>query len=608
MDSNENMDVSRRGFIKGGAFIALGTVAASASLGSLIGCTSDSNESTVQSEDGSLSVSGVEVYETDVLVIGGGVGGAQVALKALAEGVAVMLVDKGPFQFSGAGGMNFDIMIRHVPEGTPPQADAGGATTLANQALREKAWPFSIWDVPTRYIQNGVSTFRRNPDGTVYTRIPPEAPDNAIFSTDFGFMRHATDVVLDKGITVYDETMITDFIVQDGICRGAIGLHIPTGAFRVFRAKATVKATGGCTAFNGWVSVNACTTQGGDNTADADVAAYRQGCELIACEFFRWDTVSSRPDGVAFAFNSGFTADTVNADDITDVDGTNFLEGVTDRTVFFQTAAKQAAASKANENGAFYVEYTPEKVEMMRPVYKRNIELWKKMFDIDVEGAKVEVTLQPYEHGGSPRIDENMMSLSIEGLFDARGSDAYGESAGLTSVSAFRFGPYAGYCASEYVKTLGLSDEAPLDWSLVNAEVERLNEIRTQEVARGLKPFEVRHAIQETCRAGISPAGNAEQYETAITELKRIIDEDIPKQVVSNKTLLFNTEWKQAIENQNLATIGMATVKAMLAREETRGQFLRVDFPEPDDEYWGKHNVAIRLENNDMVAEAIPVD
>ena len=71
---------------------------------------------------------------------------------------------------------------------------------------------------------------------------------------------------------------------------------------------------------------------------------------------------------------------------------------------------------------------------------------------------------------------------------------------------------------------------------------------------------------------------------------------------------MFNLDWKQAVENWNIAYIALATVKAMCAREETRAQFLRTDFPDADDVFWGRNNVGIRLVNGALVAEPVPVE
>ncbi len=609
MQKETSAGLTRRGFMKSGAIAMLGSVAFASAVGTT-GCSSEepTNQDTASGTTETPVASGAayEVYDADVVVIGSGVSGSQAALQAYAQGAEVIVVEKGPFQFGGVGGMNFDIMMQGEAmneEGVPKTAFMN-QPDLGDPTLYEKSLPYHEWDAPAQYVRQGVSTLRRNADGNIFSRYG----DNLdVLFADFGFTRHVTDQIRDKGIVIYDQTMITDFIVQDGVCKGAIGLHIPTGAIRVFRAKAIIKSTGGCVQFYGWKSVSACTTQGGDNTGDTDVAAMRHGSQLLGCEFMRWDTVSSKPDGVAFGYNAAFTCDTTNKGDILDIDGNAFLKDVANRTEFFQVAAQAMADGKANENNSFYADMTPEILAKMRPAYKRNVELWKKIFDIDVEGSRIEIQLQCYEHGGSPRVDENLMVRGIDGLFDVRGGEALGTNGGMAGGNTHRLARYAGVCATEYAKQ-ATGSKGTLDWTLVQQEIERLHEMRTRQVEGGMRPHEIRRKIQAAGYAGLGPAGNAQRYATCIEELKRIIAEDLPKQIVSTKTLVFNTDWKQAIENYSIAYLALGTALAMNAREETRSQFLRTDFPNPDNEYWGKHNVGISLVDGDLVAEAVAVE
>ena len=600
-------EISRRDFIKGSAFATIGTASFASAIG-ITGCAPTTSSSKQSDRDNGSSKSniGFEIYDADIVVVGAGVSGSQSAIQAYAQSASIIVVDKGPFQFSGVGGMNFDIMMQSEtkPDDGQPKTAFMCQPDLGSPKLYANSVGYHEWDSPIEYVKQGVSTLRRNADGTVFNRYPAES--GAVF-TDFGFTRHVTDVIRDKGIVVYDQTMITDFIVQDGVCRGVMGIHIPTGIFRVFRAKAVIKSTGGCTQIYGWKTVGACSTQGGDNTADTDIAALRHGCQLIGCEFFRWDTVSSKPDGIAFGYNAAFTCDTNNKADIVDIDGNAFLKDVKDRTEFFQVAAQAMANGKTNENRAFLANMTPDIIAKLRPAYKRNVELWKKVFDIDVEGSQIEVELQCYEHGGSPRIDENMMTLGIAGLFDVRGGEALGSNGGMSGGSTHRQARFAAVSACKYAKNLQENNES-LDWDTIQAEINRLQEIRLREVEGGFRPHEVRRNIQTACYEGIAPAGNAEKYNVCIEELKRIIAEDIPKQIVPNKTFIFNKDWIQAIENYNIAYMGLSTVMSMLAREETRAQFLRTDFPKTDNEYWGKYNVGISFDGKDLASNAIPIE
>lgn len=601
--------VSRRGFLKGG-IAALGTAAFATGIGVLPGCAPQRDmASTGAASDNVAEEQGIafEVYDTDLLVIGGGNSATQAANYAYDLGATVMVVDKGPFQFSGAGGMNFDIGVWQL-EGMKGQEAADGlafgGSSLTNPEIAKRGIEYTEWDMVKYFRNNGVVSNERLPDGSILMAI---GDANFGMNTQGGFMRVFADRLADRGVLVYDETMVTDLIVEDGALQGVVGVHIPTGTYRVFRCKAAISATGPSAAFCGWVSVAPRNTTGaGDNTADVDIAAYRHG-ETLACnEFFSWDTCAAWPDGIAFGFNLGFTCDPEvgDPDYMMDADGNHFSTGIVTRPEFFRACAQAMADGKANERDNFYFEMTEEHRTMMRTTYKRNIQFWQEKFGIDVFAQPIELALNGFEHSGAPRVDENLMCPAIKGLFNVRGADAFGEGSlgAQTAVSAAR---YAAVCARDYIG--GADGGGETNWQQVADEIHRLEEIRTRTADDALRPVAVRRAIQKAGWAGIRPGGNAEQYATAVAEMERIITEDLPRQAVTNQTHVFNREWKMAVENYNLALTALATVKSMEMREESRAGFFRTDFPEADDEFWGKNYVGIRLgDDGTMIAEAVP--
>ena len=62
--------------------------------------------------------------------------------------------------------------------------------------------------------------------------------------------------------------------------------------------------------------------------------------------------------------------------------------------------------------------------------------------------------------------------------------------------------------------------------------------------------------------------------------------EEMPIMTLGDTSLVYNTDWKCAIENINLLDLAEAAAKSAKFREETRGHMYRVDFPEKDDENW----------------------
>ncbi|MBP3702104.1 MAG: FAD-binding protein, partial [Lachnospiraceae bacterium] len=234
-----------------------------------------------------------------------------------------------------------------------------------------------------------------------------------------------------------------------------------------------------------------------------------------------------------------------------------------------------------------------------RDAMVKNIEVFKR-FGIDVTTQVMEAAPEMYEHGGTPTISSNMMSEDIEGVFFVRGSGVAGSPGGSCVTLLHRFGSYATRCALDYLKT---KPEVPeVDWTRVEKEFERLHEIKNREVEGGLRPWEVRRHIQMACDTSLGLYRETAAMEASLAELRRIRAEELPKMVTGDKSMIYNTEWKEAIENYNLMEIAEISVQASLMREETRGAYLRAEFPDRDDENW-KCTLVAREKDGQIVFE-----
>jgi succinate dehydrogenase / fumarate reductase flavoprotein subunit len=594
--------ISRRDFLKGGSVLA-GAAAVGATLG-LASCNSGDEPptSTGGSQSQSKVVTDFDVFDTEVLVLGGGLGGSFAAIQAYKDGCQVMVVDKGPFKFSGAGGLNWDAgsalpaVVAPTPEDQKGVFGSSGnwVDELSNKKLGKKAveWigsSLETWNKPLTFCRMGNTAFWRKEDGSM--EATPEMT----------FTRHPLEYLdTHTNVEVTDNTMITELFLVGGKCTGAIGIHLPTGRYRVFRARATIIANGGSCQMYGWSGASAISINSQDNTGDVDMAAFRNGCALISPELIDYDMINIKPPSVAGAYGAGLGADSISSKRVCDSDGVFFFAEDTDLVYHPINVECQIRAyqGKGGENGCMFLDFTQSGAEMgTRPLFRRNIELWKKIFGIDVTqpGYKVEIGAEPFEHLASPVVDENTMT-EIPGLFNVRGIGNK-----LMLLGSHWMAAYAGHCAAEYAKTNEFNSN---DWSSVEGEIARLEEILAKDGS--VRPHEIRHAVQYAVYDALHIGANADGLNTAIAEVKRIRDEDLPKMMVANKTRCYNTDWRRAIENYNIIDLAIATLEGTLMREETRGFFYRQDFPEQDDANWLK-NILVKYNGGDFEYSTRPV-
>ncbi len=192
----------------------------------------------------------VEV-KTDVLILGGGMAACGAAVEASywakKNNLKVTLVDKAAMDRSGAVAMGLSAINQYVDVNTGKNTindyvdyvrnDLMGITRedlVANIArhvdssvhLFEK-WGLPIWkDADGAYVHEGRWQLMIN--GESYKVIVAEAAKNAI------------------GIdNIYERVFITDPLIKDGKCVGAVGFSVRENKFYVFKAKSVLCTMGG---------------------------------------------------------------------------------------------------------------------------------------------------------------------------------------------------------------------------------------------------------------------------------------------------------------------------------------------------------------------------
>ncbi|MBA3036865.1 MAG: FAD-binding protein [Desulfobacterium sp.] len=606
-EEKENTGVSRREFLKNAKLLA-GSVAGGMAIANLAaaGTPGDENKAKeIQIQGSTVKVPEpvYEVYNTDILVLGGGFIAVSAALEAFGQGANLMMVDKGPFGYSGGFGMNWDNYITSITDGEMAyKFNFWYSEGLCNQkALKAVFTHMPNHRIMVDIANRGSSAFARTKTGDLF-KIPMPGQE----MVEHGFSRHESDEVKRQGINVVDRTMITNLFMQDGRCIGAMGIHLPTGAFRVFRAKATILATGPCTWHYGWISVSPISLGSPDNTGDLDAVALRNGARITGCEFFANDLISIYPEGLAASYNGGIGADDINYAYICDKNGDFWMKDIPksemNRGLFAREVAKKILDGKGSPNGGVYVDCRSDAIlDGLRDTYKRNVKPYKDLFGIDVQKDMLEVAVEWYESNAHPIIDENL-ATDIPGLYCPAGGGLRGAKSGGISLNMSA----ASLAAINAVKFTEKNKINKISWQPVYDEFTRLYEILGRKVKNPIRPHTVRHSIQKASYKALGPIRNAAGLESSIKELVRIRREDLPRMVVSTKTKVFNTEWKEAIENYNMIDLVESMCRAALMRTETRGQHYRSDFDKRDNENW-LCNITVKLVNGKMQLEKDPI-
>ena len=233
------------------------------------------------------------VVDCDLLIIGGGNAGCFVAVEAkkIDPDMKVVIMEKAEIMRSGACSAGMDAINTYIPEGKTPEDlvrwsrdQVGGGPlredlALSNaEELNESVDDLERWGLPILREEDGSIRYRGKWDISIHgEQLKPIMAEKAI----------------ECGADVYNRIAGTGLLKDgEGNCIGAMGIHVRTGEFYVFRAKATVNSTGGAGTL--YKSYTADSTDSGAQiwmcpycVGSGYAMGFRQGAELTSLEQ-RW--------------------------------------------------------------------------------------------------------------------------------------------------------------------------------------------------------------------------------------------------------------------------------------------------------------------------------
>ena len=183
--------------------------------------------------------------DCDILIIGGGNAGCFSAVEAakIDPSLKVVIMEKAHILRSGACSAGMDAINTYIPEGKTPEdlvrwcrSQVGGGPiredlALSNaRELNESVDDLERWGLPILRDENGKIRYRGAWDISIHgEQLKPIMAEKA----------------LEAGAVVYNRVACTQLLMDKGRCVGALGFGVRDAKFYVFRAKATINATGG---------------------------------------------------------------------------------------------------------------------------------------------------------------------------------------------------------------------------------------------------------------------------------------------------------------------------------------------------------------------------
>ena len=211
-----------------------------------------------------------KTIETDVLVIGGGLGGCMAAINAADHGAKVAIMEKSHTERSGAAGTGNDHfwfwdpeihskrgwtipdMVRDISTDGEYGKTKGG---LMDQELleiiasgtKEAVDNLESWGVQFKYDKIFPWNLQYEaPEGEKKYRIVPQFQSewDTLNYDGRDIKKRLTEQCLKRGVKIFNRVAGTGLLTNRERVVGATGVNMRTGEFHVFKAKAVIMATG----------------------------------------------------------------------------------------------------------------------------------------------------------------------------------------------------------------------------------------------------------------------------------------------------------------------------------------------------------------------------
>lgn len=541
------------------------------------------------------------VLKTDVLVIGGGAAALRAAIAAHDAGAEVLMVSKGAVGKSGATYVSMaELGGFNVPDGALDPTDNPEVfyqdilTAALGEADPEVARLVAYESIDAKnYLEECGLQLKRHPDGSYMGFLSCFSSKARTHIVENHF-KPVTAVlgrkITEAGIPCLENAVVTNLLVEDGVCRGAFVLM--DGKLCCIRAAGVIMAVGGAS------MIFAHNMYPEDITGDGYAMGHRAGARITNMEFVQsglgfakpyvnlfgnqlWEARPRLTNGKGERFMEKYIDEEgVTEADVTTAKVRHFPFSSRGISRFVEISVqREIYEGTPTESGNIYLDFQETDFEAL--FSKPNSQLapmWPMTYDrfknwgIDLYKDKVEIACFAHAINGGIRIDVNAES-TIPGLYAAgevasgpHGADRLG---GNMIITTQIFGRRAGEAAAKRAK----ADPAAAEVSeaAFAAEVAFLDDLGM------LNKADADALVKELQRAS-DEALLIVRSEEKLARYMDILDE-LEGRLGKNEPCEDPVGLQRMLEIKNLLTSARLIATAARARKECRGSHYRTDYP-----------------------------
>lgn len=549
---------------------------------------------------------GAEMFEADVLVIGGGTAGPLAAYKAKMANPAlkVVLLEKANVKRSGAIAIGMDGLNNAVVPGFATPEQYVREITIANDGIVYQkavlAYAMRSFDMIRELDDWGVK-FLKDENGDYDVKKVHHLGTYVLPMPEGGSVKKILYRQLRKAQVLISNRFMATRLLKgaDGQIAGAVAVNSRTADILVIRAKAVILAAGAA----GRLGLPASgylwgTYENPTNSGDGYAMAFHAGAELTNLECYQINPLIKDYNGPACAYVGGpFGAYTANNQ------GARFIECDYWSGQMMLEFRKELEGGKGPVFLKFdhLAEETISEVEtILHSVERPSRGLFHAGRGNDYRRDMVEMHISEIGfcsgHSASGVWVDEYARTTVPGLYAA------GDMASVPHnymLGAFVNGAIAGEDAAALAGSTGLADYDPHD---VEAERARIRApLHTQD---GLPPNQVEYKIRRFVNDYLQPPKVTRKYEIAQSRFAEI-RKDLTHLVARDPH-----ELMRALEVHSILDCADMAAAASLYRKESRWGLYhyRLDYPVQDDANWFCHVQLFKDENGAIACKKRTVD
>lgn len=553
-----------------------------------------------------------EVFSNDVLVLGGSMAGLMAAIRAkeLNNNLDVLVVDKATTGFSGAKVNKGACMVWILTEEDDfdrfrdyyvREIGCG----LEDQELMEK-FAFGSRGLFNQLERWGARLLRE--DNGKFIKFP-EYPYWGWYSIDADLLMTLRSIALKLGVKIVDKTQSVEILTENGRAAGAVGFDLINGAYRIFKSKSVVVATGSCC----WMVTNMWSPARGDGIA----AAYRAGAEMRNAEFSNMHDIGLR--GNMSSLMGGQYSIYNDDDEYLAPKYTKPIEPDVDIRIFL-------GMEKEVMEGRGPIGLEETEILVMNPLAANGllfrwdrpgtIKFWKTLFEKEskymVDHSWRPEVIPAFLGESSPIKVDHEMRTSVPGIWALGDSCRTGSAlSGAVPAPCRLRGSGLGWAGvSALLSAQSLADYST-EASVPVIDEDQVKKFKEEIYApmdrkKGMSPRDGIWRLKEV----MSPPRyafrkNRERIEEALARVKEVRDQ-------ADNEVSADNDWHMlglCHDLKNMSLCSDIVYHSALTRTESRGWHYREDYPKRDDKNWRKW-IVIKQKNGKMTisTENMPLE